>query len=98
MSKAAEKQIKNITISLDSFTLASDLADVLIKDRYKDPELIFEYDEINDCYIYKESIASEYEEMVDSLNDYLINQYSNLNIYTNNNGINHEICLNREGV
>ena len=55
MSKAAEKQIKNITISLDSFTLASDLADVLIKDKYKDPELIFEYDEINDCYIYKEN-------------------------------------------
>lgn len=81
MSKATEKPIKNTTISLDSFTLASDLSDVLIKDKYKDLELIFDYDEVNDCYIYKESIAAEYEEMVDNLNDYLINQYSNLNIY-----------------
>jgi hypothetical protein len=84
MSKTVEKQIKNTQISLDSFTLASDLADVLIKDKYKDPELIFDYDEVNDCYIYKESISNEYEEMVENLNDYLINQYSNLNIYARN--------------
>ncbi len=83
MSKTDTKQFRNIEISLDSFTLASDLADVLIKDKYKDPLLIFDYDEVNECYIYKESIAAEYEEMVDNLNDYLINQYSNINIYDN---------------
>lgn len=81
VSKTEEKQFKSIKISLDSFTLASDLADVLIKDKYKNPQEIFDYDEVNDCYIYKESIYAEYEEMVDNLNDYLINQYSNINIY-----------------
>lgn len=80
-SKTEEKVFENIEIRLDSFTLASDLADVLIKDKYKDPNLIFDYDEVNMCYIYKESIAAEYEEMVDNLNDYLINQYRNINIY-----------------
>jgi len=81
----SEKAIKSVQINLDSFTLAQDLADILIKDKYKESELIFDYDEVNNCFIYKEEIYVEYEALVYNLNDYLINQYSYINIYDSNN-------------
>lgn len=81
MNNYAEKALKSINISLDSLTVAQDLADILIKDKYKTLDEIFDYDEANDCYIYKEHIYVEYEAIVDGINDYLINQYSNINIY-----------------
>jgi hypothetical protein len=77
----AEKAIKSVEVTLNSLTIAQDLADIFIKDKYKSSEEIFDYDETNDCYIYKEDIQLEYESIVDNLNDYLINQYSNISVY-----------------
>ncbi len=81
MNNYAEKAIKSEQVTLDSLTVAQDLADIFIKDKYKSSEDIFDYDETNDCYIYKEDIQVEYEAIVDNLNDYLINQYSNISVY-----------------
>jgi hypothetical protein len=77
----AEKAIKSVEVTLNSLTIAQDLADIFIKDKYKSSKEIFDYDETNDCYIYKEDIQLEYESIVDNLNDYLINQYSNISVY-----------------
>lgn len=68
-------------INIDSYVLAEDIAVFIINNKYKQHHLIFDYDEVNNCYIYKEEIAEEYEELADSLNQYLINQYSNMIIY-----------------
>jgi len=81
MYNYAEKAIRSVDITLNSLTVAQDLADIFIKNKYKTMEEIFDYDDANDCYIYKESIQIEYEAVVDNLNEYLINQYSNVNIY-----------------
>ena len=48
MNNYAEKALKSINISLDSLTVAQDLADILIKDKYKTLDDIFDYDEAND--------------------------------------------------
>ena len=81
MYNYAEKVIRSVDITLNSLTVAQDLADIFIKNKYKTMEEVFDYDDANDCYIYKESIQIEYEAVVDNLNEYLINQYSNVNIY-----------------
>lgn len=81
MNNVAKKAIKSVDVTLNSLTIAQDLADIFIKNKYMILEDIFDYDEVNDCYIYKEPIQEEYEAIVDNLNDYLINQYSNSNLY-----------------
>jgi len=81
MNNHAEKAIKSVEITLNSLTVAQDLADILIKNKYDTLDEIFDYDEANDCYIYKEDIQVEYEAIVDNLNEYLINQYSNISVY-----------------
>jgi hypothetical protein len=86
MNNYTQKTITSIDITLNSLTIAQDLGDILIKDKYKSLEDIFEYDEVNDCYIYKENIQLEYETIVDNLNEYLINQYSNINVYDKTKG------------
>ena len=45
-SSTIEKAIKSVEVTLNSLTIAQDLADIFIKDKYKSSKEIFDYDEI----------------------------------------------------